>query len=429
MALTHYKWEKSGRTLKTGLPNQFVYKSGIGQANVDLGSDNFAPYMWDAQNKILKFATCEIHLEVDGIQVYLDGKKGVKFGLHPEIKGTDWERKAATVSGLLVSEVITDNNTDIAEIEYEIETEDQKTKVKLKAGGFHQLELEFEIEAKIESEQRLLLETDSLVEAFEIISYYDPAKNKLGKTIGVSLGKSKFFWEYHEADDHKSLDLNSGIKTQIAIAEGYYTVAAIKKISPTTWGPTSIANTNDDGSEINETSMDLDGYDTDGNATGRTGGADNRDSCWRWDNVTVSGTIENGSKLTLDVAWKSGGNFECNIFGIEESDPADWSSGTRPSQRTKTTANTAWTVTATGVQDSPEIKTAIQEILDDGGHSSGNAVAFVINGNDSSLTWQAEDYETGGTKATVTIVYTAVGGNAPTGALYGPLVGPMGGPV
>ncbi|MCL6441689.1 MAG: hypothetical protein K6T27_09390, partial [Thermoleophilum sp.] len=69
--MQHLRWTKSGRIFShvdEGKPNQFTYKSSIGQCNVDLGNGEFAPYVWDKAKRIVKFGECELRLTSTGLE-------------------------------------------------------------------------------------------------------------------------------------------------------------------------------------------------------------------------------------------------------------------------------------------------------------------------------------------------------------------------
>jgi hypothetical protein len=179
----------------------------------------------------------------------------------------------------------------------------------------------------------------------------------------------------------------------------------------TTWGPTTLADTNDDCVEMDDTDIDLNGIDTDGNLVGKY---TNKvmDAAWRWENVTIpAGSTIVSASFTIDGTYTAGTLVSPLIKGILEANPADWSLGTRPSQRTKTTASVAWGGNANWVtvpQVSSDLKDIVQEIIGQVGWASGNAIAFVWidGGSANNVLRQFEDYDTGGTDPTLTITYT-----------------------
>ena len=66
--IVHDGWTKSGRIFKnTEDPNNFIYGGCIGQKHVNLGNEEYAPYVWDKTNKILKFADHEIRFTANGL--------------------------------------------------------------------------------------------------------------------------------------------------------------------------------------------------------------------------------------------------------------------------------------------------------------------------------------------------------------------------
>lgn len=120
------------------------------------------------------------------------------------------------------------------------------------------------------------------------------------------------------------------------------------------------------------------------------GGPSSYDIGLRWQSVAIpqAATISS-AKLSLYLVTDIG-TIGANIRGIAEDNTATWSSGSRPSQRSKTgtvTANEAnWNNWGTGGWIDIDITTIVQAIVNRVGWSSNNALAVVIENTASSGT-------------------------------------------
>jgi len=107
---------------------------------------------------------------------------------------------------------------------------------------------------------------------------------------------------------------------------------------------------------------------------------------FRTPNVTISGdaTISNltltGDKLT------SAGTAELIFKFVKEANPTYPTSGTDYDGRTLTTASVIDSESGTGAYTSPNLATPGQEIIDQGGWSSGNAQMLFVKDNNSNAT-------------------------------------------
>ena len=114
----------------------------------------------------------------------------------------------------------------------------------------------------------------------------------------------------------------------------------------------------------------------------------------------------------------------CNnrIIGVDEDNTAEFVASPENSARTRThtTAYVNWgnvDEIEDSTFDTPDLKTIVQEIVDRGGWSSGNAMAFYLydNGSSSGNYIQAEEYSSGSTKsALLTIEYVEAGSPSPS---------------
>lgn len=136
----------------------------------------------------------------------------------------------------------------------------------------------------------------------------------------------------------------------------------------------------------------------------------------RWQSVNIAQAMSiTSAKLSLYMHTDTG-TLSANIRGIDEDNTATWSSGSRPSQRTKTsatiTANEAnWNNWATDGWIDIDITSVIQEIIDRGGWSANNALAVVIEdtagAGNNYLAARSYDYSGNVHGAKLDIVYGA----------------------
>ena len=105
------------------------------------------------------------------------------------------------------------------------------------------------------------------------------------------------------------------------------------------------------------------------------------DAFFRFDDVTIpnAATIA-AAYLELCPNGNDNGSPELIIHGIDEDDAAAPTSAAEFSADPHTTANVQWDTAwvASVWEQSPEIKTIIQEIVDRGGWASGNAMMFQV---------------------------------------------------
>lgn len=168
----------------------------------------------------------------------------------------------------------------------------------------------------------------------------------------------------------------------------------------------------DDCREINDTTFD-------GTATEVIAGysdPDSNDAAFRWQSLNIAQAASiTSAKLSLYLT-SSPGTFSANIRGIDEDNTATWSAGSRPSQRTKTTAtinaNEAnWNNWVNDAWVDIDITSVIQEIIDRAGWAANNALAVAIENTASSGsiwgTFRAYEYAGNLHGAKLDIVYEA----------------------
>ncbi len=117
-------------------------------------------------------------------------------------------------------------------------------------------------------------------------------------------------------------------------------------------------------------------------------GAVTRNISLRFTDVTIAqGTTINSAKITFVAYGTKTVALVSKIEGVDEDNTAEFviSPEDTARTRTKTTANVAWSgsigqTNGNGL-DTPEIKTIVQEIINRGSWSSGNAMAFWLSDN------------------------------------------------
>lgn len=168
-----------------------------------------------------------------------------------------------------------------------------------------------------------------------------------------------------------------------------------------------VAASADDAEELETGVMDLDSTDLDLSAY----------TFWVAIRV-LSATIPPGS--TIDAAFarftskstRSGASPQHTIFGEDADDAAIFTSGANNiTNRTRTTASVTWTpgAWAAGNQyDTPSLVSIVQEIVNRGGWSSGNALALIIQCNTVAGTEkrEADSFDHGSGEPEMHITYT-----------------------
>lgn len=162
-----------------------------------------------------------------------------------------------------------------------------------------------------------------------------------------------------------------------------------------------ITDTADDGFEGSE------GISTGVVKAGKSAGA-TLTAFFRFLNVTVpQGATIDSATLTLNITDDS--SPDTTLYGVKVADAAAFADpGNLPSNATRTTASADPDPAGTGTKVIT-ITSIVQELVDQALWSSGNAMAFVAEGNSGFFaSWTAEDYEDAGTaEATLDITYTA----------------------
>ena len=170
----------------------------------------------------------------------------------------------------------------------------------------------------------------------------------------------------------------------------------------------------DDGQEFNNTTWEVNGKDSDGSRVGDVAG--DFDFGMRFPSATIPiGATIDSAVVELFMKFTDGSDIITAFKGFDEDNTATFGTGARPSQRPKTTAivNRTYTDAGDWVDETflalDDCTAVVQEIIDRGGWSSGNALGFVLenNGSVSSSRWQFQDFTNEPSNAAkITINYT-----------------------
>lgn len=133
--------------------------------------------------------------------------------------------------------------------------------------------------------------------------------------------------------------------------------------------------------------------------TNHIGKFNTTDDYWngfRWTNVTIpQGATINGATIDLYSAQVTGGTTAKSIwYGVLETNAATYNTSTvYPEGKPRTTASvtkdfttSAWNATLGYGVDLVDVKTLVQEIVNQSGWASGNALAIVCHDNGSANT-------------------------------------------
>lgn len=132
------------------------------------------------------------------------------------------------------------------------------------------------------------------------------------------------------------------------------------------------------------------------------GTSDDLIAAFRFLDVTIpQGETINTATITLKANVTDSDNISVTITGIDEDNTGDFSSD--PTARLQTTASVSWSIngaTLDATEQSPDMALIVQEIVDRGGWSSGNAIGFFVDndasGNNINLNFYAYDWPTTG---------------------------------
>ena len=237
MSLQHLKWAKSGRHFaeiddKTGKPTgRNVLYTGVGSQNVDLGKGKYAPYVWDAVNKIAKFANSELRLTNNGVEIFRDGLYLYSYKIHPEKwDGSKWVRDDVVKSSLSVAEFSSpESPKESIEIAYTLVTSYQTTTVKQTVGSNGTVRHKWEVtnDESVKSTQRIVVENDIIDKGVAI------TRKKTGEHVGYHYPEYGVLWKWKPAEEEgRTLLTDDDVKVELAVNEKEYNPGETVKVSP-----------------------------------------------------------------------------------------------------------------------------------------------------------------------------------------------------
>lgn len=115
----------------------------------------------------------------------------------------------------------------------------------------------------------------------------------------------------------------------------------------------------------------------------------------RFTGVTLlPGVVVTDARITLYFSGGSNNNQNLKVYGIDEDNTASLSSD--PRARAHTSAAVDWDFTGASLgttKTTPDLSAIVQEIIDRGGWSSGNAMGFLIEDDGSTFAHSWDSYE------------------------------------
>lgn len=414
MAIEHLKHESNGRTFKVTQDSQDtgqrVYKSFIGQKNVDLGSGDFAPYVWDEPSQSIRYSNkvCEFYpggyqivREFGSVETLIDDQRfEVQYWDDPQWRTLDLWQIGLTVNQQDDYCIVTRNLSDGAGNTLDVD---------FLFRPFEVVKNTFRLHVVNANLYRIRFQNSGI--AGELVEIDHISREVNSGVYKLRFDLMEFLWLKDEIGIHENYtveDQAGGKKLDIFIGDFDLSDNSDVIISPDQWGETAMANTNDDCYETLG-GVDLDGYDAAGALCGYFGNV--ADYSCRWQNVTIDGepaSVDAGTQIEFDVGY-SEGSFTPICYGLEGDTPAF--NVTDPSTRTRTAASHSFTQPTVGTDrtiSGSTFQAVVKEILDTS-WSSGYAIGFTFddNGAANGSDIQIEDYSTG-TGARITIVYTPV---------------------
>lgn len=178
----------------------------------------------------------------------------------------------------------------------------------------------------------------------------------------------------------------------------------------------SVPSANDDGTVT--PGIFLPGGIGNRNLVGNYSGSYPCSNFYRFTNVTIpQGSTINSAYLELVISSYNGGDMNLNIYADKSTNSSQISSDTDYYARTRTTANSGtWNIGTPGAGatiQSPSLASVVQEIVNQGGWVSGNALTLLCDYITSAHSGRLDDYDTG-TIPKLVIDYTAGGGGGST---------------
>jgi len=417
MAFVHDKWERNGRLWRNDQNlNQFKWGGTTADdENVSLGNGQYAPFVWNARQRLLKHGRMELRFLPDRQQIAFEGKTLVtsqKFHLDVEVAPGVWQQ--VRTLGLPFISVDELDDHAVASLTWNVEHPQNPTSLqwvtKYSVGnhgntGF----MSHELTSPIALTTRLRSSLDGLDDRKSASDAKMQDKQRGEITIGRDQGALAWRWDKrNELDDHQARKV-SGTEMEVTIDVGQLKPGETKVVSPDTYGPVEITVNTDDGvddgasSSTWNNSTDSDGF----------GIFDNNQGGTRFtglpSNIESASSIDAGTEIEYDSNF-SAGAVTVDIHGIEDGTPPTFSNSYIPSDQTQTTAfGTINQGDSPGQGQIVDMESTVQELSDDGFLTNSGEVSFAWHMETASASCYVEDSSTlsGSDEAPqLTIVFT-----------------------
>jgi len=412
MAIEHLKHESNGRTFKVTQDDQDtgqrVYKSFIGQKNVDLGNGSFKPYVWDEPSQSIRYSNKVCEFDVDGFQTIreygsvetLIDDQRFELQYYRE-QGKKWLVLDLWQVGLTVNQqddycIVTRNLSDelgnTLDVDFLFRPQEK-------------VKLTFRLHVIDADQYRIRFQNSGIVGEVTEVPFIDRTTQD---NLGISkllFENIKFQWDRDEIGIHDGYvieDQAGGKKLDFFLGDFDLPVNGDVTISPTTWGPTT---TSDDCYQADSTYHD--DYEGDIYVGVYSGTSSSLGLTFSTVAVPAGATIDTGTKIRVTASYSDGTISGCLLKVCDSRDVGAWGSGTLPASQDVHNTTVSWNLEeSSGSHDSPELQTPISERINDD-HVENDPLSIVwISTMDSGSIEQgivADDAE-------LTIVYTAGGG-------------------
>lgn len=425
----HLRWEPTGRTYEKldelGNPTgQNIWAGKIGEEQIQDNNGDWQPYIYDTDSNELRYSKNDQRVEFSsGKQIIKNaGNKlieSLKLFVQREIDG-EWVNQPHGLPTRQIrhnkrfrhKEIVDEDGYCLAWLEFPDAQYDLQ--IGIQAGRSKKSVMGFRFRAPISANVRMQIVKDGIEDA----GNYSLIRVTVGeetRVVGIKWRDFTWKWTYQEAGK-RTVSIEDSIsypgKKKATITVGPIAYNANEWIDevPDTWG--LIDNVDDCHEAARTTYVDSEGVYSDirqgCNYTNRY------ESGLTWTNVTAAGTAENGCYIQIDVrSVQNSGNEAGRLYTVDTRSVTAWSQAYRPYTDTPKHANYVnWFEASVGPQDSPEIKTIIQDRFDDD-HASGDDIGIVWIEPTTTQTDRIfyESLETGGgNPAALYIVYTTGGG-------------------
>jgi hypothetical protein len=408
--MQHLAWTRSGRLFShadEGKTDTFTWKSSLGQRNVDLGGESFAPYALDLKARTLQFADCELRFKDGTLEFRQNGELLNTLSLRPEIKGLDWSRKEFSQGDLSVTEIDGGGARKEIKVAYTVTTEDMQAEISVMVGGSAKAQISFRLTALKAGEQQLAID---FAEAGEPIIAKVPSDAVIDPGLeyvaGVQFGKSWWRWRRDEVVGREAVHETA---SRVTLGQKAYAKDEVVVISPDAWGADVgiTENGNDGYEEQGSDNWGQDGYP--GFNENPLGGYSGMvfHTGLRWGNITIpkSATI---NTAYIDAYVVNSSSPTVSVFAWAHDNAPQFNGTTYyPSAVTKTSASVNSGFGSTGWVTTPNLASVVQEIVSRAGWSSGNALNFIIWGGGADYAFIDDYSKAGENQPQLTITYTA----------------------